>query len=216
VQWILVQTTQATTLQLLLSGQPYGLALTLGAGAVVRFAGSLLTNNETLALLTTVATNLSLEIVWVKDCHPEIVLDTAVVYAGATVGIAPINLVTGDAPTLTTVAAYLGIPQLTPAGYRGVYIILLAGTVVGTAPTLTFAFQFSPDNVTWFTVAVTSAAAITTGASRIIVVYPTAEGAFASDTAINLPLPLLWRINLVAGGTFTSIAIAKVNACYCL
>lgn len=84
---ILVQTSAACTLQLLLNGQPFSVAITVGAGAIIRFAGVFVANNETLAVSVTANSTLNFEVVWVKDIHPEhITTDTAVVYAGSATG----------------------------------------------------------------------------------------------------------------------------------
>lgn len=93
VQWIIVQTSAACTLQLLLNDQPFGAALSVNAGAVIRFAGTVLVNDETLGLSVSAGSTISYEVVWVKDFRLELmVLDTAVIYAGSASGGANTNV----------------------------------------------------------------------------------------------------------------------------
>lgn len=93
VRWILVQTSAACTLQLLLNQQPFSLPITVGAGAIIRFAGLFLANNEVLAVSVTANSTLNFEVAWLKEIHPDtIVKDTAVIYAGATSGTANVDI----------------------------------------------------------------------------------------------------------------------------
>lgn len=84
VQWMLVQTSAAVTIQVYLNGQPYGAALSVNANSIIRFAGTLLANNEVLSLVVSGATNLSYELAWLKEFALDlIVTDTAVIFAGS-------------------------------------------------------------------------------------------------------------------------------------
>lgn len=115
VQWIIAVTSAACTLQLLLNGQPYGAPLPLNAGAVVRFAGTFLANNELLGFSVSAATTVNFEVAWVKDFHRDIlVTETAIISSGTVAGISSVNLVqqngvalsipTADAPVGTETA----------------------------------------------------------------------------------------------------------------
>lgn len=87
VRWILIQTSAACTLQLLLNQQPFSLPITVGAGAIIRFAGLFLANNEVLSISVTANSTLNFEVAWLKEIHPDtIVKDTAVIYAGSSTG----------------------------------------------------------------------------------------------------------------------------------
>lgn len=81
VQWALVQTSVACTLQLLQDGDPIGAAIDVNAKAVVRFSGRLLPNNAKLSLSVSAASIITFEVAWVKDFCPELMeLATQVSY----------------------------------------------------------------------------------------------------------------------------------------
>ena len=87
IRHIIVQTSAACTLQLLLNQQPFSLPIALGAGAIIRFAGTLIANNESLSISVSANSTLNFEVVWIKEFHVEhITTDTAVVYAGSPTG----------------------------------------------------------------------------------------------------------------------------------
>lgn len=92
VLWTIVQVTAATTIQLLLNGQPLSQAYTVPAGSVLRFAGCLLPNNCTLSLILSPATTANWEVVWLPKFIPEfIVHDTSISFGSATGTVATVN-----------------------------------------------------------------------------------------------------------------------------
>lgn len=93
VQWIIAVTSAACTIQQLLNGQPYGAPLPVNAGAIIRFAGTFLANNEQLGFSVSAATTLSYEVVWLKEFYREYtVTETAVISAGTTSALTSVNL----------------------------------------------------------------------------------------------------------------------------
>lgn len=85
VQWMTVQISTAIILQAYLSGQPFGAALTLGAGAVLHFPGTLLAPNEKLQFSVSGATSISFEVVYVNAIRPDLIdTDLTVIASGAT------------------------------------------------------------------------------------------------------------------------------------
>lgn len=67
VEWVMVQVSSACTIQMTLNDQPYGAALTVTQNAVIRFAGTLLVENERLGLTVSAPTTLSYEVAWLKE-----------------------------------------------------------------------------------------------------------------------------------------------------
>jgi hypothetical protein len=74
----MVQTTAACTVQLYLNGQPFGCALSVAAGTIIFFPGTLLVNNEKLSLSVSAATTIMYEVVWIKDHYAEAINQNAV------------------------------------------------------------------------------------------------------------------------------------------
>jgi hypothetical protein len=102
VQWIIVQTTNACTIQQMLNGQPFGVAIAVGAGAVIRFAGTYLVSNEQIALMVSAATTLSYELVWTKDfSYDYMVTETAIIYAGTGGAFSAVNVSQWDGVTVS-------------------------------------------------------------------------------------------------------------------
>jgi hypothetical protein len=87
VQWMLVYVSASTTVQLLLNGSPYGAALSVNIGAVIRFAGTLLVNNEKISLSVSSAATINYEIVWIKEFYPDLLVRDTSVTNGANSGI---------------------------------------------------------------------------------------------------------------------------------
>lgn len=133
VQWVLAQIDTACTIQLLLNGQPFGLALALDAGSVIRFAGCILPNNGRLSFLITGATvNVNFEIAWTNGNHPQLVsAETEVVYQPLNIGNFPNPLPVTGPLTDAQLAARLPLAALltpvariettTPLGSNGVF-----------------------------------------------------------------------------------------------
>lgn len=197
IRHIIVQTSAACTLQLLLNQQPFSLPIAVGAGAIIRFAGTLIANNESLSISVSANSTLNFEVVWVKEFHVEhITTDTAVVYAGAstgantnvdifdstgqtisadgsgnldTIGIAPKVIAGVDTipQTIAAPAGFVTTPVITPRGYKGVTVTIVLKT---SAANITLQLQlqnFYDGSVTNIAWAQTGAISLTSGADRV-------------------------------------------------
>jgi hypothetical protein len=145
VQWIVVQTSAPCTIQILLNRQPFGVPLTVGAGAIIRFAGTLLANNELLSFSVSAATTLSWEVVWIPGLHLEnIVTETDVPFPG---GFFPQVQDMGDEGTHA--ATFVGKAQIVPQGARSVFIYIV-GAATSSAGNWQPLLLFTADNGTTF------------------------------------------------------------------
>jgi hypothetical protein len=133
VQWVLLQVATACTAQLTLNNQPFGLALVLPAGSVVRFAGTLVANNEVLGLTVSVPTVLSAEVVWIKEFHPDFIVETAVSFGSSSGSLSPVNVTEWNSIALSS-------PDTTaPAGTESAIVtrnILRKATTIETTTNL--------------------------------------------------------------------------------
>jgi hypothetical protein len=122
VQWVLVQTSAACTIQLYLnSGEPIGAALSVGAGAVIRFAGTFLANNDRLQFSVSAATTLNFEVVYLQGVCPEAVLNaTTILPTSSAIADAPLG--TEAAIVVRTIARKKSSTETTtPLAANGVY-----------------------------------------------------------------------------------------------
>lgn len=85
IQWAIVTTTQACTLQLLQDGDAVGAAFPVNAGAMIRFAGRFLPNNAKLSVSASAATSISFEVAWVKDFCADLMELATIISYGPTV-----------------------------------------------------------------------------------------------------------------------------------
>lgn len=92
VQWITLQISASVTIQEYLNGSPFGAALTLGAGAVIQFPGTLLANNDKLQFSVSGATSISFEVVYVRAIRPDLIETDLTIIAGGSSSTTAVNL----------------------------------------------------------------------------------------------------------------------------
>lgn len=118
-------------------------------------------------------------------------------------------------PSITLTAAGVGTttaPYDVNAAHRGVLVVVNVTAISGTSPTLTVSIMgHDPVSDTDFTLL--SSAAISTVSETVLTVYP---GCIAAANSIaNSPLPNVWTLKAVVGGTSPSVT-ATISSLTCL
>jgi len=132
---------------------------------------------------------------------------------------------TGDTGAKTT--TFNGATQ-TNYDSVGAFITVRLGTVSGTTPTLTIAFQFSPDNgTTWHGLGPNLSNLTSSNQTAGLLIGPTnwsqtagatpanlATATMTSITVWNMFLPRVWRLTYTIAGTTPSFTITAVDVNY--
>jgi hypothetical protein len=108
---------------------------------------------------------------------------------------------------------------VTNVGNKGVYIVIILGTVSGTTPTCTFKLQGSADGTNFVDIPGAATASLTATGTFGITVFPgiaVTAGTTTTGTqaTANMVIPRSWRVVWTIGGTTPSFTITSITYNY--
>jgi hypothetical protein len=123
VLWIQIQLGSTGTVQLVKSGEPISAAYNLNAGAIIRFAGMLLSGNEKLSLSSLGVNSIVYEVAWVKETQERLIVTDSFISnpAVAAGGVSSVNLAQQNGVALASPIADAPIGTEVAPVVRGIF-----------------------------------------------------------------------------------------------